>query len=90
MAHRNVQRLSERNGVEVQADTQAFSRGFVEGQTGLRDGYPVYRIGHPISEQDIFSIIRNLVEIDREGWLREELIRHDAGVIAGWLLRQEG
>ena len=31
------------------------------------------------------SLVRNLSEVMCEGWLTEEHLRHDCGVIAGWL-----
>ena len=52
MAHKNVQRLQERQRIAVRIDSPAFHHGFHEGMT-------------------------------------EEHLRHDCGVIAGWLLRQE-
>ena len=57
--------------------------------TGERDGRLTQVYAHPITEQDIVSLVRNLVEVGQEGWLSEEHLRHDCGVIAGWLLRQE-
>jgi hypothetical protein len=86
MGHRNVQRLQERQSIAVRIDSPSFHTGFVEGMSGEYAGYPVQM---PVAEQDIVSLIRNLCEIAQEGWLREEQLRHDAGIIAGWLLRQE-
>lgn len=87
MAHRNVQRLSERNSVVLQADTPAFHAGFLEGQTCTRNLTPLLMYEHNITETDIVAIVRNLTEVAQEGWLTEEHLRHDCGVIAGWLLR---
>ena len=88
MAHRNIQRLGqtqqERNGVVVQADTQAFSKGFVEGQTNLAL-YP----GEP-NESELVAIVRNLCEIAEEGWLSTQQLHHDVGTLVGWVLRQGG
>jgi hypothetical protein len=39
-----------------------------------------------LSDTIIVAIIRNLCEIAQEGWLSEELLRHDAGQIAGWIV----
>jgi hypothetical protein len=40
------------------------------------------------NENTIVELIRNLCEIAQEGWLSEELLRRDAGIIAGWISRQ--
>ena len=89
MAHRNVRRLQERQSIAVRIDSPAFHHGFHEGMTGERDGRLTQVYAHPITEQDIVSLVRNLCEVMSEGWLTEEHLRHDCGVIAGWLLRQE-
>lgn len=86
MSHRNVQRLQERQSIAVRIDSPSFHTGFVAGKVG-ESGLP---LDQPVSEQEIVSIIRNLCEIAQEGWLREEQLRHDAGMIAGWLARSQG
>ncbi len=70
--------------IAVQMETAAFSKGFTEGLTGEYTRFPIKR---PVTESDVVEIVRNLCEIAQEGWLREDLLRHDAGLIAGWLLR---
>jgi len=40
------------------------------------------------NKNTIVELIRNLCEIAQEGWLSEELLRRDAGIIAGWISRQ--
>ena len=82
MAH-----VKERDSIAVRIDTGAFRTGFAEGLTGARDGYNIPLYGHPITEQDIVSIVRNLVEVGQEGWLTDDHLRRDCGVIAGWLYR---
>ncbi len=66
--------------ITVLMDTPEFSKGFVEGFTGeyVRFGC----MQKPPNEGGIVEIIRNLCEISQEGWLRESLLRHDAGLIA--------
>ena len=61
--------------------------------TGLRDrdqrglcGGCRFKLELPVSEESIVAIIRNLCEIAQEGWLSEELLRRDAGQIAGWIV----
>ena|SRR5260370_50516 len=71
--------------ITVLMDTPEFSKGFVEGLTGEYARFGCMQ--KPPNEGDIVEIIRNLCEISQEGWLRESLLRHDAGLIAGWLSR---
>ena len=63
-----------------------FEQGYREGWTG-RDvrGFSLHL--YP-NEGTVVEIIRNLCEIAEEGWLSEELLRRDAGIIAGWISRQ--
>ncbi len=63
MAHRNVQRLQERQSIAVRIDSPAFHHGFHEGMTGERDGRLTQVYTHPITEQDIVSLVRNLCEV---------------------------
>lgn len=77
----------ERNSIAVRIDSHSFRSGFVEGLTGQRDGFPVLPVQRPITEEDVVSIIANLCEIAQEGWLKDEQVRHDAGMIVGWLYR---
>jgi hypothetical protein len=71
--------------ITVLMDTPEFSKRFVEGLTGEYARFGCMQ--KPPNEGDIVEIIRNLCEISQEGWLRESLLRHDAGLIAGWLSR---
>jgi hypothetical protein len=71
--------------IAVAVNTAAFHNGFVEGLTGE---YCRVRLNCPVTEDGIVEIMRNLCEIAQEGWLKEELLRHDAGLLAGWLSRQ--
>jgi hypothetical protein len=77
----------EQNSIAVRIDTTSFHTGFVEGLTGQRDGFPVLPVQRSMTEEDIVSIIVNLCEIAQEGWLKDEQVRHDAGMIVGWLYR---
>ena len=66
--------------------TAEFRQGFEIGLNGgLSEGYR-FKLDLPVSEEDIVAIIRNLCEIAQEGWLSEELLQQDAGLIAGWIV----
>ena len=66
--------------------TAEFQQGFEIGLNGgLAEGYR-FKLELPVSEESIVAIIRNLCEIAQEGWLSEELIQQDAGLIAGWIV----
>ena len=73
--------------ISVQMESRAFSIGFAAGLTGYMDEGQRHDILGTPNEQGIVGIIRNLCEIAQEGWLTDELIRADAGLLAGWLLR---
>ena len=67
--------------------TADFQRGFETGLTGgLCGGGYRFQLELPVSEESIVAIIRNLCEIAQDGWLSEELLRRDAGQIAGWIV----
>ena len=84
-----VQVAQTQDSIAVRIDTTSFHTGFVEGLTGERNGriIPALRLNYPVTEQDIVSVIQNLCEIAQEGWLKDEQVRHDAGLIVGWLYR---
>ena len=66
--------------------TADFQQDFETGiNGGLCGGYR-FQLELSISEESIVAIIRNLCEIAQEGWLSEELLRRDAGQIAGWIV----
>ena len=66
--------------------TAEFQQGFEIGLNGgLFEGYR-FKLELPVSEESIVAIIRNLCEIAQEGWLSEELLQSDAGLIAGWIV----
>ncbi len=73
--------------ISVQMESRAFSIGFAAGLTGYMDGNQRHDILGTPNEQGIVAIIRNLCEIAVEGWLSEELLCSDCGLIAGWLSR---
>ncbi len=75
--------------IAVQMETAAFRQGLTAGLTGVYapDEPSRFIIDDPVTESDIVGIIQNLCEIAQEGWLSDRLLRHDAGLIAGWLLR---
>ena len=67
--------------------TAEFQKGFETGiNGGLCGGGFRFRLELPVSKESIVAIIRNLCEIAQEGWLSEELLRRDAGLIAGWVI----
>ena len=69
----------------TQIDAHQFRTGFVEGLSGEYTRFPIKQ---PITENDIVEIVRNLTEIAQERWLTEDMLRHDCGLIAGWISRQ--
>ena len=66
--------------------TVDFQQGFETGLNGGLCGGYRFKLELPVSEESIIAIIRNLCEIAQEGWLSEELLRRDAGQIAGWIV----
>ena len=67
--------------------TADFQQGFETGLNGgLCGGTRRFKVELPVSEESIVAIIRNLCEIAQEGWLSEELLRRDAGQLAGWIV----
>ena len=71
----------------ISVQTVAFKQGFETGLNGgLCGGGYRFKLELPVSEESIVAIIRNLCEIAQEGWLGEELLRRDAGQIAGWIV----
>jgi hypothetical protein len=67
--------------------TVDFRQGFETGLNGgLCGGSRRFKVELPVSEESIVAIIRNLCEIAQEGWLSEELLRRDAGQLAGWII----
>jgi len=66
--------------------TTEFQQGFGTGLNGGLCGGYRFKLELPVSEESIVAIIRNLCEIAQEGWLSEELLRRDAGMIAGWIV----
>ena len=72
----------------IAMQTVEFQQGFETGLNGGLCGGGGYRfkLELPLSEESIVAIIRNLCEIAQEGWLSEELLRRDAGQLAGWIV----
>ena len=70
--------------IPVKIDTADFQKGFHAAKSNeIRR----YGLGDTVDEETIVGIIRNLTEIAQEGWLSEEFLRQDAGIIVGWLVR---
>ena len=81
-----MQQKSVTTGAIV-VQTVEFQQGFETGlNRGLCGGSHRFKLELPVSEESIIAIIRNLCEIAQEGWLSEELLRRDAGQIAGWIV----
>ena len=70
----------------IAMQTVEFQQGFETGLNGGLCGGYRFKLELPVSEESIVAIIRNLCEIAQEGWLSEELLRRDAGQIAGWIV----
>ncbi len=68
------------NQVIVITRTTTFRDGFIQGRQGF---YSAINIGNQVKEDVIVDIVRNLTEIAVEGWLSEDLLRRDAGILAG-------
>ena len=68
--------------VTVIIRTSAFSDGFIQGRQGF---YRAINIGNQVKEDVIVDIVRNLTEIAVEGWLSEDLLHRDIGILAGIL-----
>jgi hypothetical protein len=81
MAATNVNTLS------VNIESDAFLSGFVAGQAGVTGRFDT---NGPLIEAKAIELVRNLTEIAVEGWLTEEQLRFDIGLLLGWCLREAG
>jgi hypothetical protein len=61
--------------------TASFRDGFTQGREGF---YRAIKVGNQVKEDVIVDMVRNLTEIAAEGWLSEDLLRRDAGILAGY------
>lgn len=68
--------------ISVLTTTAAFREGFQQGKQGF---YRAINVGNQVKEDVIVDLIRNLTEVAVEGWLSEELLRRDVGILAGIL-----
>lgn len=73
----------------VVTHTPAFLAGFAEGLTGIARENCERISACPVDEEDVISVISNLADIAKEGWLSQDQLRHDAGLLAGWICRAE-
>ena len=64
--------------------TSHFLKGF---EAARNNEIRKYGLGDIIEEEMVVEIIRNLTEIAREGHNVENMIRQDAGIIVGWVVR---
>ncbi len=71
-------------GLAVQMETAQFQAGFVEAQTGTQYRFD---LSQGPTEQGLVEVVRNLCYMAADGELTDELICHDCGLLAGWLLR---
>lgn len=69
--------------VTVITRTPVFRDGFSQGRQGF---YRVIKINNQLQEGVIVDIVRNLTEIAIEGWLYEDLLCRDVGILAGILI----
>ncbi|GEM_PF-1090686 len=93
--------ISFKRGISMQSQSNDPTRAIVMHSTDFQQGFEVglngglgenyrFKLELPVNEESIVAIIRNLCEIAQEGWLSEELLRHDAGQIAGWIVSGAG
>jgi hypothetical protein len=76
-----------RTHLSLQIDTNSFHSGYIEG---LTNGTRRFDLSDSPTEQGIYEIVSNLIEIALEdGGINESWVRHDSGLIAGWLTRHE-
>jgi len=64
--------------------SEAFREGY---ESAVNDTIHRFDLPDQPTEAIIVDIITNLTEIAVEGWLTEELVQRDGGMIAGWLVR---
>ena len=62
--------------------TQAFKRGMFWGRKGIFRG----NLYVEPSEEGIVEIIQNLIDFALEGYLTEEQLRQDVGIVVGFVL----
>ena len=62
--------------------TSSFRDGFTQGREGF---YRAIKVGNQVKEDIIIDMVRNLTEIAAEGWLSEDLLRRDVGILARML-----
>jgi len=72
--------------VAMKTESPTFREGWEVGYSGS-GCFGRSFVDRPPTESDIVGLIVNLVQINEEGWLTDELVRRDAGLIAGWLCR---
>ncbi len=75
------------NSIALSSHTPQFQNGFIEGLSGVKPDNCLWPLACPVTEDDIVSVINNLTEIAVEGWLDQAQLRHDAGLLAGWICR---
>ena len=79
-------RTKQQNSLTMNSSAD-FVQGFYEG---LADTQPLPRfdIRYSITEQGILEIIENALAMYQDNELSEDLLRHDIGLITGWIMRE--
>jgi len=75
------------SGITVESHTQHFQNGLIEGLSGAIPENCLWNLACPATEDDIVAVVTNLTELATEGGLSEEQVRHDAGLLTGWIIR---
>ena len=68
--------------ITVITTSAAFREGVQQSKQGF---YRALTSGNQVKEDVLVDVVRNLTEIAVEGWLSEELLRRDVGILAGIL-----
>lgn len=68
----------------VSLHSKEFDFGF---QQGLARKFRNIQLGTIVTEEEVVEVVRNLTEVAVEGWLTEEQLLRDCGILAGWIIR---
>jgi hypothetical protein len=67
----------------VLAQTQVFREGY---QSGHKHKDKRFDLTQPISEETTVQIVANLIELALDGEMNETRLRHDCGLLIGWII----
>jgi hypothetical protein len=70
--------------VQAIVTSSAFKSGYEQGMQGILCGN-IHLPDH-LQEETAIALVRNLCEIAQEGWLKDDLMRRDVGVLVGWIM----